>query len=369
MPRKRSGELYQSKGQWFARVTTRTDGATHRTRHALRTEIKAVARVRLDALLRGETPGAAETFAQAARRVVNSSAIVTRSERLSRLERYALPALGATLATKVRASHVREVLEAAAARGLGRSACRHLLDDIGAVLDSLWRDEVVPENVARRVQIPDAAKRDRRPRVVLTDLEFARLMAWQDLSPPLRTMCMVSRYLGGMRTSDLHAWDWSHVDTVDWAAAEIPRPKTLTRSRLELPAPLVPILYAWWLLSARPRSGPVFPSHTGERRGKRSHVRELRRALWRAGVRRGEAIETCALQSDTETTRRIDFHGFRRAYATGLALAGVNNQLAMALAGHSSPQTHARYVRLVETLSAPAAALPASSRPKPDRLN
>ncbi len=370
MGRKRSGELYQSKGQWYARITTRTDGATHRKRVALGTEIKAVARARLGAVLRGEGAGTgAETFAEAARRVVGASVIVTRAERLSRLERYVLPALGATPAVKLRAAAVREVLEAAAARGLGRSGCRHLLDDIGAVLESLWRDEVLPENVARRVQVPASAARDRRPRVILTDPEFARLIAWPDLSPLLRTMAMASRYLGGMRTSDLHVWDWAHVDTIGWTTAEVPRPKTRSTARLELPDALVPVLYAWWLLSARPLSGPVFPSHRGERRGKRSHVRELRRALWRAGVRRGDTFATCEIQTDTETTRRLDFHSFRRAYATGLARAGVNNQTAMALAGHSSPQTHARYVRLAETLSAPAAAFPATARPKPDLPN
>lgn len=365
MPRKRTGELYRSRGSWYARLTVVEQGVNVRRRVPLGTDIKAIARSKLDAMLSGDDPALAsrgEGFAAAARRVVTSSRIVTASERLSRLERYAFPILGEIVAAKVRASQVKAVLEAAAAAGLGRSAVEHLHDDMAAVLQSLWRDEQVKENVAQRVSPADVgARTDGRPRVVLTDSEFSRLIAWPGLSLELRTMCLASRCLGGMRTSDLHAWSWEHVDTEGWASASVPRPKTRTSARLTLPDLLVPSLHAWWLATGKARRGPVFPGPSGKRRGKRSHARELRRALWLAGVRRGEAVEQCELQTDTALTRRVDFHSFRRAFATGLAIAGVNNQVAMALADHASPQTHARYVRLVETLVTPEAALPRAS--------
>lgn len=45
-------------------------------------------------------------------------------------------------------------------------------------------------------------------------------------------MALVSRTFGGARTSDLHAWDWGHVDIVNWADAHVSRPKTKTKDRL-----------------------------------------------------------------------------------------------------------------------------------------
>jgi site-specific recombinase XerD len=56
-----------------------------------------------------------------------------------------------------------------------------------------------------------------------------------------------------------------------------------------------------------------------------------------------------------------DFHSFRRAFCTGIAASGVNVQMAMSLAGHSSAATHQRYVQLSEALSVPDAAIPTVS--------
>jgi hypothetical protein len=65
------------------------------------------------------------------------------------------------------------------------------------------------------------------------------------------------------------------------------------------------------------------------------------------------------IYSDTPVSRRVDFHSFRRAYNTALAVAGVNVQTAMGLASHSDPKTHMRYVMAVEAARpVPAAALP-----------
>ena len=225
-------------------------------------------------------------------------------------------------------------------------------------------------------------------------------------------MALTARAFGGMRTSDVHAWDWEHVDLDGFATAEVYRPKTDGEDdadgvleRLVLPELLRPPLHAWWTRWGRPSSGPVFPvmrgKRAGERQSKRSHVREFRRALWLAGVHRplagfdealgalrraeaavdaakadgrrawwaarrerGEAEERAkalhAMQTDTKRTRAVDFHSLRRAYATALAAAGVNVQQAMVLAGHRDPRTHARYVELAQTgaLATPPDALP-----------
>lgn len=60
------------------------------------------------------------------------------------------------------------------------------------------------------------------------------------------------------------------------------------------------------------------------------------------------AKELDAIQFDTPTTRCLDFHSLRRAYATALASTGLNVQQAMPLAGHKRSETHLRYGQLTQ---------------------
>jgi hypothetical protein len=50
------------------------------------------------------------------------------------------------------------------------------------------------------------------------------------------------------------------------------------------------------------------------------------------------------LYFETATTLPVDFHSFRRAFASALAEAGVNVQQARHLFGHTSPLVQQRYV-------------------------
>jgi hypothetical protein len=67
--------------------------------------------------------------------------------------------------------------------------------------------------------------------------------------------------------SDLHAWDWSHIDRETWADAHVPRPKTKSSDRLALPGLLVPMLQAWWEKGKKPRAGARLPVAKGQTRG------------------------------------------------------------------------------------------------------
>ena len=97
-------------------------------------------------------------------------------------------------------------------------------------------------------------------------------------------------------------------------------------------------------------------SKLGDKRKKgEDYARRLRKALLAAAVTRH------ALHHETPVSLPCDFHSFRRAFCTGIAASGVNVQVAMSLAGHSSAATHQRYVLLSEALSVPAAAIPAVS--------
>ena len=229
-----------------------------------------------------------------------------------------------------------------------------------------------PENLVKKTRVPKSAPVDARERIILTDDEFNAFMACPEVSGELHLMALLSRTLGGMRTSDLHALDWSMIDVVNWVDAEVPRPKTSSTTRLTLPDVLVPALKAWHeRKDPPPTTGPVFPSRRGDRAGERktgkhSYAQALRDALWAAKIYRPlpgfnpaePDRKLCALQSASVGHKPLDFHSFRRAYNTALATAGVNVQVSMKLAGHRNPATHMRYVLLSETLTTPAAALP-----------
>lgn len=356
-----SGQIFFVRKSYSLRFWTVIDGRRVRKCVSLGTDDRAIAQTRADRLLRGASPDTArapETFEQAARRVVAAQAIATAGERLSRLERWAFPTFGALAVTSVRPSHIRAALARAVQDGRSRTTVQHLRDDVSTILHALWQDELVSENWALRCEVPKGARVDRRPRVVLTDEEFGLFQASPVVPSALKLMAFVSRALGGARTSELHALDWAQFDREAWKTVRIYRPKTKSHTFLAIPGVLVKDMLHWWDAQGRPRTGPVFPDRWGERHGKRSWARELRRALWMAEIRRGGTKTTCPLQVDTAETRRVDFHSFRRAYVTGLARAGVNVQTALKLTGHTSPSTHQRYVALVEALEVPEAALP-----------
>jgi integrase len=297
-----------------------------------------------------------ETFRDASARVVAllaAQGMVTASERLRRLERWAWPVFGRHLVTEVQPPQVTLALETCALAGRSRQSVVHLRNDISKVFAELIRDGVLEKNPARAevVRTPKA-RRDDRKRALLTDAEYHELLAWPELAPQLRTMIVCARCFGGMRTSDLHAWRWEDVDLIGWGWADVPRPKTehgqqraVRRERIALPAEVASVLRAWWERTRQRSAGPVF------RLQKHSYARDLRYALRQAGVLRAE------LHVATERTKPVDFHSFRRAFNTAVANAGLNMQQAMQLAGHRSAQTHMRYV-LPEILTIPEAAVP-----------
>jgi integrase len=381
--RKPTGQLIWRSSGWSARLMAVVDGERVRVCRPLGTDNKAVARLKLARLLEAEgtlsneAAARAETFEEAAERVVKgqqADGLSTWTDRLQRLKQFAFPEFGHVPVTDVRPTHVRSALARALAAGKSRSTITKVKIDVSTVLAELWRDEMLPENVAERVQVPKNAPVDRRERVVLTDAEFEAFMACPNVGAELHTMALVSRTLGGARTSDLHAWDWAHVDTVGWGDAHVPRPKTKSGHRMLLPDVLVPVLRAWWDSHGRPTAGPVFPCRRGARAGQRkgkgiSYASALREALWAAKVVRplpgfdraatdAERRKLCLIQAGSTEHRPLDFHSFRRAYNTALADANVNVQTAMRLAGHRNASTHMRYVMRAGSLATPTAALP-----------
>src|SRR5690348_6100606 len=69
----------------------------------------------------------------------------------------------------------------------GREFDRRVID-ISTVLAELRPDEVLPENVAQRVQLPKNARVDDRQRIILIDGDFEALIACPDVHAELHTV-------------------------------------------------------------------------------------------------------------------------------------------------------------------------------------
>lgn len=364
MPRPRTGQLIWTGSAYSARFGR--EGKLI----PLHTDDKRLARAALTRLLNdpaAEAPAPeGETFQAAAERLVKvqlDADVPSAPARISRLRRWAFPIIGTMPVGKVKPGHCTSVLEHVA--GLGRSSTTigHMRGDLIFVFGRLLKEEAVTRNPARGelVDTPPGTD-DPRPRVLLRDEEFATLVNAPTTPAQLRMMAIVSRAFGGMRTSDLRAWMWEHVDTTTWGWADVPRPKTDKKSRrktppgvreyllerLELPPPVAAELGLWHAAAGHPTSGPVFTFPPS----RKSYAADLRAALAAAGVDRHE------LHHHTERTKRVDFHSFRRAWSTAIGAAGLNAQMAMKVTGHRQMSTHMRYVR-PEVLQVPASAIPA----------
>jgi integrase len=161
-----------------------------------------------------------------------------------------------------------------------------------------------------------------------------------------------------------------------------PRKKTARPQRIAVPETLRPILRDWWERAGRPSAGLVFPALRGKRAGEGtktrvSHAAGLRRDLKAAfkdyrkqHARLGEAaLDTVVpaegsqrwreLFEETDVTRPVDFHSWRRKFVQALADMGMSAQQAQKLAGHADLGAHERYLRTsARLLEIPTEALP-----------
>lgn len=386
-------------GSFSVRLTLEVEGETVRKRIHLGTKDRAVAKKRAERLMAGEAMDAVvkqgRTFLEVAEGVMAESVIRTANERLSRLRRYAFPVLGELAPEDIKVQDIKACLSLMEDELGWTNSIRHLKNDISSILGQLYSDGELEENAALRIDFKKLKRIQRVTplRVVLTDSEFSRFIEYGlTLSeggalPELYMLALSARCLGGMRTSDLHAWRWDHIDTLGWREAQVPRPKTqgpavfeesggFVLEPYELPNAFGPYLYAWWQAAGCPSEGPIFPVRRGPRAGehklpKSNYSAELRDALWAAGVVRPQQPaydlaspedrrQHCALQSGIAGKRAcVDFHSFRRAFVTATTnQKGLSFQESMRLADHSDPTTHMKYMRDENRRVIPGGALP-----------
>ena len=133
------------------------------------------------------------------------------------------------------------------------------------------------------------------------------------------------------------------------------RRKTARPQRIEVPEVLRPILRDWWVRAGSPLAGLVFPSLRGDRAGegiklKVSHAGEAHRKanpdaapeVLDAYAPAKDSPRWAELFTETEFTRPVDFHSWRRAYCQSLANIGLSAQQAQKLAGHANLAAHER---------------------------
>ncbi len=409
MARKVTGSLESRSDGWSGRVRGYPEGHPRGKWYPLGTTDKKLARERLAQwIATGEAPGEAskELFSAATERVLARPEVKKEKghqNRAHRLRTFALPVIGHIAVGALKPHNVRSVLEQmgeqekATREQYAADTVHHLRVDISRILTALVNEGSLDVNVAKDVELPDDVEIDDRPRIVLTDEEIIEFRIHRGFDRELDMMALFARDLGGHRTSDLHAADYSDFDTKGWKWCIVRRPKTdregsrkgrrkgrrratrgFLRQKMTIPESVVGPLKAWHEKAGKPVSGPIFPLRRGPNAGKRktgkgiSYAQPLRDALWEARVYRplpgfelltGDARKAkCALQTDTDDTRAVDFHSFRRAFASAMARSNLNLQTSMAAAGHADPATHARYLEET-TITVPASALPASPKP------
>ncbi len=215
----------------------------------------------------------------------------------------------------------------------------------------------------------------KKQRAILTDPEIAAFLGSREVDAELKMLALLSRTIGGMRAGDLNSIQWEAFGA-EFATCRVPRRKTGTPQTLDVPAEVRPFIEAWHALFGKPTAGPVFPVRHGKRAGEgktranQSYAKRLRRDLkralgvsmkvdgkWKDKPTAEYTQRERELFVETDTTRPVDFHSFRRGYATALARANVNAQTAQILAGHADAATHQRYVAATTT-ALPVAALP-----------
>lgn len=342
-------------------------------------------------------------------------------DRLRRFEAFAFPVMGMVPVALVESGHVAAALDhATLKKGKAAGTASKLKSDISVVLAALVRNSELRTNVAIGVAVHADSRVDTRRRMLLSDAQIVAFHDYHGYVKPVAMKAFLCRQIAGHRTSDIHAADYEHMDTAEYAWMHVRRPKTdgqtgaavkVGKARKTKAYELIehkvrpelrPLLRAYHQAAGSPKRGPLFPllrdgveglvkkkdgtsyfrrgSKAGERKSGtgNSYAKALRRMVWEAklyspmpvgtlvgGVKTTEAFdpehprkEICFFQTDTDTTRRLDFHGLRGALATAVADAGASLVDQLSITGHTQLSTQMKHYIKKRTVEVPAEALP-----------
>jgi hypothetical protein len=238
--RPRTGHLELRGETWWCQLTITVDDESVRRWFNLKTRSKPAARRKMARLVAQNASGGvmgAESLAAEAQRAESLAEACERvhaarladgeksaKDEIARLRRYAIPDLGLLDVARIDAGHINAALDEAKNKGKGRETVQHLRQDLANVFSVLKRERVLDRNPADESELPNFSQEVRKVRAVLTDDELARYLAWthpdetwRETTLERQVMACVARTFGGLRTGDLHALDWSALDTGPFA--------------------------------------------------------------------------------------------------------------------------------------------------------
>lgn len=345
-------------------------------------------------------------------------------DRLTRLERYAFPIIGMLPVGLVEPHHVSSVLDALALKAKkSAGTALKMRSDISQVLAAVMRRGEIRVNAALGVSLHPKTAVDTRRRMSLSDGQVVRFHEVHGYLKPVPMKALLCRQVAGHRTSDIHAADYEHMDTVAYVWMHVRRPKTdgetgaavkvgkarKTKAyelvRHEIDEGLRPLVRAYHEAAGSPQKGPLFPllrdgvagtvtladGRTYQRRGSKagerkrgtgnSYAKALRRMVWEAKLYDPMPLGTlvggkpttkafdperpdpglCRFQTDTDETKRLDFQSLRRALSTAVAQAQVPDATQLAITGHTQLSTQQKHYLQQRTVRVPKQALPGSS--------
>ena len=233
--RPRTGSLYETKAGWCARVTVQIDGVNVQKRYVLGTADRAAAKAKLRKLLKEKAPPTKEAAAAAltiadfceqwlARREAQNVSSVDYERRY--MERIWLPRIGSLSFDRVSVADIQEILDAAilgklmpaprkgrktAPKPYGRQSVIHIRNTIVGLFRSAERNELCTRNVAALTETPPEPDNDQlhKVRATITDAELAQLLACPIVDAEIKMVVLVSRTVGGLRSGDVNAMDWT----------------------------------------------------------------------------------------------------------------------------------------------------------------
>lgn len=345
-------------------------------------------------------------------------------DRRTRLRLYALPRIGMVQVTAIESHHVASVLDAMSEKDdKSGGTILNMRSDISQILAALVREGTLRDNCARSLAPPKEARTDTRRRVSLTDEQVLLFQKKRGFKEQVDLAVLFCRQIAGHRTSDIFAARFEHCELPSFCSMKVRRPKTdgelgaKAKGRKARAYELITHevaeeyrehLEAYWRAQGCPVEGPIFPTlragvaapmtmadgrviqrratQAGEhKKAGSSFAKKLRRAVWACGIYdpmpagtliNGERLkkgfdpkapskELCRLQSDTDETRRLDFHSFRGSLVTALASAGVELVDQLGITGHTQLTTQLRHYMEQRRVKVPRAALPGGAVEEP----
>jgi integrase len=207
------------------------DGAAVQQAYDLETRDRAVAKVKLRRLVKLNAPALPEQAAAAitvsefaeqwlGRREALGIAAASYERRF--LERVWGPAIGSLPLGDVTKAQIQDVLDDAATGKIrpkprnaddeperySRQSVIHLRATLVRLFEAAWKDEHIPENRAAKTDVPDIEE-ETKARAILTDQEIGQVGAHAKVDAEIKLLLLLSRTVGGLRSGDLNALDWT----------------------------------------------------------------------------------------------------------------------------------------------------------------